>query len=256
VKVRTLLGAVLMLTGAAVCVRLGIWQVSRLHQKQAMNAALLEALAAPPLVLGSVPAPPDSVRHRRVRARGRFDETHQLLLVGRSHDGSPGVDVVTPLLLDGGSAVLVDRGWLYAGDAATARPQEFPEPGVREVVGIADSISRGRGGAPLRTLEADSVTVWTARWMDLDSLAARFPYRIAPYSIRQLPGEDVPEHPARSAPHPLDESMHVSYAAQWFLFATIILFGPAAVALARRRAASGPKSDLDIPPRPDGRSHP
>jgi surfeit locus 1 family protein len=253
VKLRNLLGAVLLLASAGVCVRLGVWQVSRLHQKQALNAALREALAAPPLVLGAVPAPLDSVRHRRVRIHGRFDERHQLLLVGRSHDGSPGVDVVTPLMLEGGSAVLVDRGWLFAGDAATARPQEFPEPGWHEVVGIADSLSRGRGGAPLRTLEADSVTVWTARWMDLDSLAVRFPYRIAPYTIRQLPGEDVPEHPARSAPRPLDESMHVSYAAQWFLFAAILVFGPAVVAFARRRAARGPKSDLDIPTRPDGR---
>jgi surfeit locus 1 family protein len=255
VKLGRLVGAVLLLVAAGVCIRLGIWQVSRLHQKQAMNAALREALAAPALTLGAVPAPPDSVRHRRVRARGRFDEKHQLLLVGRGHDGSPGVNVVTPLMLEGGSAVLVDRGWIYAGDAATARPQEFPEPGVREVVGIADSLSRGRGGAPLRTLEADSVTVWTARWMDFDTLAAHFPYRIAPYSIRQLPGEDVPEHPARSAPKPLDESMHVSYAAQWFLFASILLFGPAVVALSRRRAARGPQSDLDIPTRPDGRSH-
>src|SRR5256885_11133395 len=87
---------------------------------------------------------PDSLLHRRVSVRGVFDERRQVLLVGRSHDGEPGVHVVTPLVSERDSvAVLVDRGWLPAADAATARPQDVPAPGPREVVGLGDALARG-----------------------------------------------------------------------------------------------------------------
>src|SRR5439155_18913889 len=56
---------------AAVCVRLGIWQLDRLHQRRARNAAWAARLALPPLtVTGSTPA--DSARERRVQARGVY----------------------------------------------------------------------------------------------------------------------------------------------------------------------------------------
>ena len=238
-KPRSILVLLLVLAGASVCVRLGFWQISRWHEKQSLNAALRGALAAPPLVIRGATPPLDSVRGRRVEARGRFDESRQVLLAGRASEGSPGVDVVTPLLIAGGSgAVLVDRGWLYAPDAATARPQDFPEPGERLVVGVAEPLRRGAGGTPIRLLRADSARPtarYSARWLDLDSLAGRFPYPLASYMLRQLPGAGVPAKPFRRAPRPLDEMMHVSYAVQWFLFAAIMLGGSAALARSRRR---------------------
>ncbi len=247
-KARSLLVLLLMLAVAGTCVRLGFWQLSRWHQKQALNAAVRRALAARAIPIGRDPAPLDSVRARRAEVRGRYDETRQVLLSGRSHAGSPGVEVVTPLRLEGGAAVLVNRGWLYAPDAATARPQEYSEAGGRTVLGIAEPIARGRDGAPLAILESDSVTLWSARGLDLDSLAARMPYPLAPYVLRQLPGEGVPARPVRSAPRPLDETMHLSYAIQWFFFAAIALGGPAAFTWSRRRRSGRePDSDLVIP---------
>jgi surfeit locus 1 family protein len=250
VKPRNIAGAALLVAAAAVCVRLGIWQLSRLHEKREINAALREALAAPAIPLSGIDLPPNAVRHRRVRAFGRFDETRGILLAGRGHDGSPGIDVVTPFVLMDGSAILVDRGWLYAGDGATARPQDFREPGARELLGVAEPLESGRAGSPLRVVEADSVTLWSTRWLDADSLRSRFPYTLAAFTLRQMPGPGVPEHPARRAPTPVDETMHISYAAQWFLFATILLIGPWIVSRAKRRAAARPPTDLDIPPRP------
>ena len=250
-KLRTALMAGAVIVLAAICVRLGFWQLSRLAQKRAWNAAQREALAAPPIDLGlDRSAGLATVRHHRVRARGHYDETHQVLLAGRSHGGSPGVHVVTPLIVEGGSAVLVDRGWTFADDAATARPQKNTEPGELTVIGIADSIPT-TAPEPWRTIESDTVKLWSARRLALDSLRSRFPYALAPFLVRQLPGSGVPARPVREAPAPLNESVHVSYAVQWFLFALILLAGPPIVATSRRRAArpGSPSSDLEIPKR-------
>jgi surfeit locus 1 family protein len=246
-KPASALAAVGIVVAAAVCVRLGIWQHSRWEEKRALNGAMRAAMTAPPRDLGGAAAPLDSVLRRRVRLTGRFDETRQVLLSARSQNHGPGVEVVTPLRLADGSAVLVNRGWLFAADAMTARPQEYPEPGERTVLGMAEGIPRGRGGRVTSTLEADSVTLYSARWLDLDSLAARFPYPLAPFVVRELPGPGVPSEPARTVPQPLDETMHISYMAQWFLFAAILLVGPLAVRRSRRRAREKGESDLVIP---------
>ena len=244
--------AVLVIAGAAVCARLGFWQIDRLHEKRRLNAEQAAALAAPALTLEADPTL-ERAHGRRVIARGRYDETRQVLLSNRAHDGTAGVEVVTPLVLaDGGTAVLVDRGWIPAPDAATADPRGFPEPGPHAVVGMPFALRRGAGGPALRALPAGPGALWSARWLDLDSLRGRFPYALAPFALRELPGPGVPTRPARAAPRPLDEWTHVSYAAQWFLFGAILLGGSAALAWSRRRA--GALTLVESPARPDAAS--
>ena len=139
--------------------------------------------------------------------------------------------------------MLVDRGWLPSGDAATARPQDYPEPGEREVIGMAISVVRSMGGPAVRTFEADSVRLLSARRIDLDSLQRWIPYRLAPFALLQLPGPGVPSRPVRVPPKHFDESMHVSYAVQWFLFAVILVVGSIALAWSRRGGRGAPIPD-------------
>ena len=249
---RSVLALVLVLALAALCARLGFWQIDRWHEKRRLNAETRASLEAPAVELEGEPGSFESVRGHRVAVRGRFDESRQILLSLRTHDGAPGVEVVTPLVLAGGrGAVLVDRGWLYAADGATARPQSYPEPGPRHVLGLPAEIGRGRlrgrnaAGVSLRALASDSLTLWSARWLDADTLARRLPYALAPWMLRELPGAGVPERPMRLPPRPLDEWMHVSYAVQWFLFGSILLGGSGALAWSRGRHAARPQQ---VPP--------
>jgi len=228
----------------ALCVRLGFWQISRWHEKQGLNAEMRATLEAPILEVADPLPGLDVVRGHRVAVEGRFDEGRQILLGYRTHDGAPGVEVVTPLVLaQGRRAVLVDRGWLYAADAASARPQDAPEPGARRVIGVPVALRRGpvpgqpAAGASLRLLTTDSLTLWSARWLDADTLAAHVPYGLVPWMLRELPGPGVPARPLRTPPRPLDEWTHVSYAVQWFLFGTILLGGSATLAWSRKRKA-------------------
>jgi len=243
VKLRTLLALVVVLAGASLCARLGVWQLSRWREKQALNRAMRLAAAAPPIEAG-LPLPPlAAVRGRYLEVRGRYDERQQIVLPGAVRADTPGVEVVTPLVLeDGAGAVLVNRGRLALEGAETLSLGPCAEPGVRAVIGYVEPMRAGAGGPPLAVSVSDSITLFWARTLDLDTLSLRLPYRLAPYALRQAPGPGVPASPERSRPLPLDEGMHLGYAVQWFSFGFILLAGSAALAWQRNRGGSRPRS--------------
>ena len=244
-----LLGAVLV---AAVCVRLGLWQLSRLDEKRELNRRLRESLLASPIGLDEADALDPHEQRVRVSARGTYDESHQFLLMGRAFNGEPGVGVVTPLRPEGGgAAVLVNRGWIPSIDGATAQPERFPAKGIRTVVGITEPLPYG--GAPKGTrylrVEIDTLAVWSTQHLVGDSVAARLPYAVRPYVLRALPDRadsiEVAEAakvgpfagPIRWPVRPYDETVHKSYAGQWFAFAAITLIGSIALVVRGRRKA-------------------
>ena len=233
-KPRTVLMVLGVLVGSAVCVRAGLWQLSRWQQKHALRARLERVLVEPPLACGGTPPAPERAIGRRISLVGRYDESRQFLLRGRLHEGEQGVEVVTPLIVAGGPAVLVERGWLAAVDGATARPADCPEPGERAVVGYVERLERSPAGYPYVRMAGDSLALYSAALLDPDSLAARLPYPIAPYLVRESPGPAVAPWPRRSAPEPPNDTMHLSYAVQWFSFAAILLLGSAWLAWSRR----------------------
>jgi surfeit locus 1 family protein len=217
---RDLVGLVVALLVAAGCVRLGVWQLDRLHQRRERNALLLTARARPLLeVNGSVPA--DAARDRRLHARGVYDYAQERLWRARSYQGVPGVDLVTPLRLADGAAVLVDRGWAPSPDAYHVDQPAYREGDSADVVGLGFAAPRARG--------------------DVDPVALRdsVPYPLVPFVI-QLPPATAPTRPLPPGlirwPMPeVSNGPHLSYAIQWFSFAVIIVVG--SLALARKRAA-------------------
>jgi surfeit locus 1 family protein len=200
--------AVAALIIAAVCVRLGVWQLDRLTQRRARNAQLAARLALPPLEVRGPGIPTDSgwgrAHQRRVVARGVYDYAHERVWPGRSFEGTPGVSLITPLRLPGGSAVFVDRGWVPSPDAFHVDQAAYREADSATVQGLALVPPRGRG--------------------DVLPGEAFLPFVIqqqAPAAARGLP--------RRWPPPALDNGPHLSYAIQWFSFAVIVLVGTAAL---------------------------
>ncbi|KAK5077884.1 surf-like protein [Lithohypha guttulata] len=93
---------------------LGTWQVQRLDWKTKLIAKFEDRLVRPPL-----PLPPridpsviDEFDYRRVYATGTLKHEAEMLVGPRMHDGKDGFFVITPLEREGGSTILINRGWV------------------------------------------------------------------------------------------------------------------------------------------------
>ena len=220
---------------ALVCARLGLWQVDRLRERRAVNVAALAARSQAPVTMEKGDGTGGGLIERRVRASGRYDDDHAIILRGRVYQGVPGVEIVSPLVLDNGrSAVLVNRGFVPTPDASTVEPDSLREPGTVRVEGIALPIRPG-GGEPLQRGEE---TTWAR--LDLEALRARLPYPISPVYIRQLPDSILPRFPRRLEPPSLDDGPHLSYAIQWFSFSVMALVFGIVIGRQKRREKPGP----------------
>lgn len=202
---------------AALFVRLGFWQLSRLDERRTLNRTAAAARAQPPRELGiGAERTSAELNERLVAATGEFDHAHEIVLRGQAFQGTPGVLVVTPLRLAAGdSAVLVLRGFVPTADAVRAEIDSLREPGQTRVRGLATSIASG-GGQPL---EHAGRTTWAR--LDLEALRARLPYPLLPVLLRQAPDSGLPALPRRLPPPELSEGPHLSYAIQWFAFAVL-----------------------------------
>lgn len=225
--------AILALAGVEVCGWLGMWQWGRWRDTRALENARRAALAAPAIALGDTLAPLERVRGRVVELRGVYDTTRAVVMTGATHDGAPGVELAVPLRVASGAA-FVRRGWLPADDGVHADLSRVTPAGAVTVRGLAEPMKRGAGDSP-RAL-AGAPGVLTARWLDADSLGVRLPYRIAEWSIRELPSPDAPPSPVRLPPQPLNPGMHLSYAIQWWVFATAFALGAVSLLRSLRKA--------------------
>jgi surfeit locus 1 family protein len=198
----------------ALCVTAGNWQRARMHEKEALAAALAQAdrTAAVPLqtVAGDWPA----LRYRHVVASGRFDAADQFLVDNRVHDGRVGFDVVTPLALADGAFVLVDRGFVAVGRDRRVLPDAPPPPG--------DVTVEGRVELPVTGFLVGNPPPQGVLWPHLDPsrYAERSGRRVLPVYLQAT--SDVGAGLARDWPAPdLGTERHLSYMVQWFTFAAM-----------------------------------
>jgi surfeit locus 1 family protein len=233
VRLRPLLTLAIPFACAALFVRLGVWQLSRLKEKRTFNAMLSQRLAAAPIDVTTLPVDTALGHYRRVSASGTMLYDRDVAYAGRSHEGSPGVDLLTPMKITGhDTVVMVNRGWAFSPDAASIETAHWHEKDSATVSGFAETFvgkeranaSAGGSGAAPRRVHA----------LDRSAIQAMVGLPVAPYIIVQtsdtlLHGDTVP---VRLKMPVLDEGPHESYAVQWFSFALVAVVG--GVALSRR----------------------
>lgn len=214
-----LVGSALVLLLAALFIRLGVWQLQRHEQRAVLNEAVASRLEEPPVQLRQAPADSAGLTYRRARLRGTFDHQHSVVLAGRSHKGAPGVRLLTPLRLEGGGAILVDRGWLPSADARTADLSPFDVQGIRELEAV------------LRPFEAEDrhppEQGFQKVWYRLGPGAREnFPYPLAPVWAAAVERVDAQaDYPIPGGLPELPAGPHMGYAIQWFAFAAIGVVG-------------------------------
>jgi cytochrome oxidase assembly protein ShyY1 len=223
---RWLAGHALVLLFAGGFVALGVWQLNRNHEKHQKVEAERAAYAAPAPELTDTASP-----GTRAQASGTYDAAHEFLLRDQPRGDQVGNDVLTPLRLADGTAVIVDRGWLPSASAAT------PPPGGEVLV-------HGIVGASRPLSAQDSVRTINGRLslprVDVARIGAAVPYRLRPSWIEaqsQSPPDRAAGAPQLPVPPPPDPVNHLEYAIEWFGLALIPLVGwPVVLVRVRRRA--------------------
>lgn len=222
------LATLLVFLGAALCVRLGIWQLDRLEQRRAFNAQVESMRTMSLLDLNSEGT--DSVEKmewRSAQVTGEYDFENQVAIRNQYNGNQYGYHLLTPLLFKG-KAVLVDRGWIPAdGNSAPADWRKYDEAGEVKVIGqirLGQSKPAYGGVADALPADGEKLTMWNNA--DVEMIAHQMPYPILNVYIQPNADEIDVVPPIPFQPElDLTEGPHLGYALQWFTFATILLIG-------------------------------
>jgi surfeit locus 1 family protein len=226
---RSIVFCALAVLAAILFVRLGLWQLARLHEKVRRNVSIAAQQRQAPVQFASLPRDTALAHYRRATVTGVFDYAHELVLSSRTHQGAPGVELITPMRLAGtDTAVLVDRGWVYSPDGASVDRSRWRE---RDSATIAAYVQQY---APDAGTTAAAREPRVVRRISRRETFSRVPYPLAPYYLVQT-GDTASSHPVRREMPVLDDGPHRSYAIQWFFFAAIALAGALTVIWRERR---------------------
>ncbi len=222
---RLIVPTLFVILGMAGMVALGIWQIDRLQQRRAFNALVMERYAEPPYDLAALGLPDDldALGYRRIQADGTFDYEHQMLLSNQpGPNGEPGAQIITPLVMANGDAVLVARGWVPNDLQGEENWPQLEDPPGALVIGMVQASQPLEEGAPMP--EGFQREWWR---VDIPRMQAQMPYTLLPAFLLQLaePGRALDTFPSRFVNFSLDEGSHLSYSVQWFSFALILGFG-------------------------------
>jgi surfeit locus 1 family protein len=208
---------------AALTARLGWWQLDRAAQKNQLQSAMDGRRALPSLAQADLAG--DAVaaaaqHHRAIVLQGQWAVDQTVYLENRQMKGVPGFFAVTPLRLDDGTAVLVQRGWLPRDPADRTRILAVPPPfGRVQVTGLI-------APAPGRLYEFDTAASGAIRQnLPLDAFARETGLRLRPLSVQQQ--DDASQPPDGLMRQWLAPASgvhkHYGYAFQWFALSALIL---------------------------------
>ena len=210
-------------------INLSAWQFRRLDERRTFNAAVLERTDIDAVDVITFDTSPEvdvsSIEWRRAGARGIYLADEQVVLLNRSQGGVAGVDVVTPLELDNGSVIIVNRGFIPLDS-----PVPDPPAGRTQVVGTVRAFEKARAG------EAGDPAGERTEFFRLDysRMDDQIDQPILGFVLDMTASEpaDDPSLTPVAAPS-LSEGPHLSYAIQWIIFSAAVMVG---WALAVRRS--------------------
>lgn len=197
---------------------LGAWQLDRAEQKQALFDDFAAAGAAVELEGGS--AGLDTLRRfAAVRATGAYLPERQFLLDNMVQDGQAGFRVLTPLLLEPGRAVLVDRGWIPRDFSAASLPEIVVDNQRRMVSGKLDRLPRA--GIALQTEMTEG---WpkVVQFPALDELSEVLGLQLVP-GLLLLDAAEPDGYRRAWRPSDFGPERHIGYAVQWFALAVTLV---------------------------------
>ncbi len=198
-----------------VLLALGIWQLDRAAEKQALLAQWSDPVQARPW---TGLEPEKLVVGQPVTMAGHYS-TLNWLLDNRTRDGVPGYEVLTLFFPDEGRPVVVNRGWI----AGTSRREQLPEFSTpADPVRLRGRISDYPEPPVLST--GPVAEGWPRRVQSLPRARAAEVEQSVPGYILQLENGNQPgAFRADWEPDMMGPQTHYGYALQWFSLAVALI---------------------------------
>jgi len=203
-------------------INLGFWQLRRLHERRAHNKLINDHVTEPVTTLDdALRGGVATAQFRRVRITGHWDTGTTVLVRSKSLDEQPGDDVLTTLVIDG-KGIVVNRGFAQLGGGGETTMLSAVRPddtGTVTVTGVLRaSESRGLfGPKDPATGHLDVVNR-----IDLPRLQQQTTQRLEPVYLQLVSSTPAERSFVRPIPLPAtNDGPHLSYAIQWFIFATV-----------------------------------
>lgn len=204
--------------GVSATLYLGRWQLSRAAQKEALQASMDTRAAQSVLRATDLlkAADVDALVHQRATLRGTWVAAHTVYLDNRQMNAKVGFFVMTPFALEGGGAMVVQRGWV---------PRNFEQrdqvPSVQTPGGVVEIEGR-IAPPPSKLYEPGSPSDGAIRQnLDLAHYKSETGLALLPITLVQTGAASeglLREWPAVN----LGVEKHYGYAFQWFGLAALI----------------------------------
>jgi len=199
-------------------VNLSLWQFHRLDARKTFNSEVKERSSLSIVDVSTLDtSDPLSVEWRPAGVKGTYLADEQVLILNRSQGGIAGMNVLTPLLLADGRAIMINRGFI----ALSATPPSAPTGPVEVVGTLRASEERTTGQAT----EASGELTEFFR-LDINRLQQQIDPELIPVALvaeRSQPADSSVLAPI--SPPELSEGPHLSYAIQWLIFSTAVIVG-------------------------------
>lgn len=244
------------LVGLAILLSLGTWQYNRYREKLDIEAVRDARTQMPQAVVSRLIAEDlDELGYRRVQLRGRLDTARTILFKHRQYEGRPGFWLATPLRLEGGGAILVNRGWLPFGEARELAEELRGEPELATFNGLLYVLPRNIADTRTRAALArgdisldGQITEWST--YDVEAISEALPYEVVhPHAVLVLDashrGDPFPLSSMDYVTSPyMTSERHQGYSIFWYTTAgaLVLLYIAASLGLvgSYRRRASDP----------------
>lgn len=233
-----------MIAGLAIClgmIRLGVWQLDRaaqvqaVLQKQQARAAAAE-IDLVQLVNGVGGLTKTQQRYRRVSAVGQYAAAKSIFVDNQVTDGKVGYILLTPLKLANSDWwVLVDRGWLPVGESRKHLPV-FKT--ASESVTISGRLALPISKPPLWSSDYPVATGNLWQYLPIDEYANQMQLKLLPLVLELAPNQNTElESSLVRERTKIDDrrvAKHNAYAFQWFAMAAAFFVACAILVLRGR----------------------
>ena len=198
--------------------RLGFWQLARANEKRTMLAT--QQLRAADVPIEWSPGDVLPKQYQPIHVRGHFSSM-TFLLDNQHYQHQFGYNVLSPLILDNGDVVLIDRGWVSGNANRNDTPKIEVPSELLNAEGSAYYPSQ-KNWSLGNIFDRKKTNLAVIELIDAHILSQFLHKSVYPFIIRmrpQGPHGFVREWPVVA----MSPDRHVAYAVQWFAMALVVV---------------------------------